>query len=175
MNDDIGPSSGLPSLRPTPDTEVRKDGSDQTAETELQGDRRGGRRRGAGRKRIQLNPEHVEKLYALGCTNAEVAAFFMCSVRTIEIRSKKPPFAAVKVRGQASLHILLRRSQLKLAEKGNPGMLKWLGKQVLGQRDQVPFSSEPQRRALTSLELEQADQSIQRLFGIWISEADAKL
>ena len=151
MNEDIGRSSGPPSPKP---------------------DRRGGRRPGAGRKRIQFNLELVEKLYAIGCTNAEVAAICLCSVRTIEIRSKKPPLAAVKLRGQANLQIFVRRGQLKLAEKGNPAMLFWLGKQFLGQRDQ--FSSEPKRRALTSLELEQADQPIQP-FGIWICEEDAKL
>src|SRR5437773_9191311 len=57
------------------------------------GRRRGGRRPGAGRKRIQFNLEFVEKLYAIGCTNAEVAAMCLCSVRTIEKRSKKPPLA----------------------------------------------------------------------------------
>ena len=175
MNEDIGRSSGLPSPKPTADADVRRDGSDQMAENARRGDRRGGRRPGAGRKRIQFNLEHVEKLYAIGCTNAEVAAMCLCSVRTIEIRSKKPPLAAVKLRGQANLQIFVRRLQLKHAEKGNTVMLLWLGKQCLGQRDQLPFSSEPQRRALTSLELEQADQPTQATFGIWISEKDAKL
>ena len=53
-----------------------------------------------------------------------------CSVDTLE-RRYADTIKSAKDRGRSSL----RRHQWELAQKGNPTMLIWLGKQLLGQRD----------------------------------------
>ena len=100
---------------------------------------RGGIRRGAGRKPVEIDLEQLEKLAALGCTDEEIAAFFRCATRTIEKRRKEPAFKEALERGKAIGRISVRRSQMKLLEAGNATMGVWLGKQLLGQRDVTPI------------------------------------
>ena len=99
----------------------------------------GGHRAGAGRKPIEIDLVELEKLCSLQCTNEEIAAWFKCSVRTIETYAKKPEFADVMTRGRARGRISVRRAQMKLLESGNATMGVWLGKQLLGQRDVTPI------------------------------------
>lgn len=100
---------------------------------------RGGARRGAGRKRIVIDLEHVERLSALHCNDEEIAAVLGVSTRTIESRRKEPQFAQAIERGKAKGRISVRRMQMKLLEAGNASMAVWLGKQLLGQRDVTPL------------------------------------
>jgi hypothetical protein len=100
---------------------------------------RGGSRPSAGRRPIPIDLVELEKLCSLHCTDDELAAFFGVSVRTIEGRRKIPKFAEVMKRGRAKGCISLRRSQVKLVEKGNAPMTIWMGKQWLGQRDVRPI------------------------------------
>ena len=100
---------------------------------------RGGNRSGAGRKRIPIDPHELHKLCVLQCTHEEIAAWFNCSVRTIEKYVKKPGVAEVVARGRAKGRISVRRAQMKLLESGNATMGVWLGKQFLGQRDVTPI------------------------------------
>ena len=100
---------------------------------------RGGRRPSAGRKAIPIDIVELEKLCSIHCTHEEIAEFFGVSVRTIEARRKKPEFAEAMKRGKAKGCISLRRSQMKLVEKGNAPMTIWMGKQWLGQRDVRPI------------------------------------
>jgi hypothetical protein len=100
---------------------------------------RGGPRPGAGRKPIEIDLAELEKLCTLQCTNEEIAAWFNCSVRTIESYSKKPEYTEVMARGRAKGRISVRRAQMKLLESGNATMGVWLGKQLLGQRDVTPI------------------------------------
>ena len=97
----------------------------------------GGTRPGAGRKPATIDPLELEKLSSLHCSDAEVAAFFGVSVSTIEKRRKQPRFAAAMNRGRAKGRIAVRRAQMKVLEAGNATMGIWLGKQLLGQRDQL--------------------------------------
>src|SRR5579871_5945541 len=99
---------------------------------------RGGTRPGSGRKPVTIDLTELEKLCTLQCTHEEIAAWFNCSVRTIETYSKKAEFAEVMTRGKAKGRISVRRAQMKLLEKGNATMGVWLGKQLLGQRDVTP-------------------------------------
>ena len=99
----------------------------------------GGLRPGSGRKPVSIDVVELEKLCSLQCTNDELAAWFKCSVRTIETYSKKPEFAEVITRGRAKGRISVRRAQMKLLEAGNATMGVWLGKQFLGQRDITPI------------------------------------
>jgi hypothetical protein len=100
---------------------------------------RGGYRPSAGRKAIPIDIVELEKLCSIHCTDEELAAFFGVSVRTIEARRKIPEFAEAMKRGLAKGCISLRRSQMKLVEKGNAPMTIWMGKQWLGQRDVRPI------------------------------------
>ena len=99
----------------------------------------GGRRLGAGRKPISIDLVELQKLCTLQCTNEEIAAWFNCSVRTIETYAKRPEFAEVMARGRAKGRISVRRAQMKLLDAGNATMGVWLGKQFLGQRDVTPI------------------------------------
>lgn len=98
----------------------------------------GGRRTGAGRKPVPIDLVELEKLCVLQCTNAEIAAWFGCSERTIEKRTKEPDLAEVMARGRGKGRVSIRRAQMKLLEAGNATMGVWLGKQYLGQRDVTP-------------------------------------
>jgi hypothetical protein len=87
------------------------------------------------RNEIDLN--ELEKLAGLGCTDEEIAGWFHVSTRTIERRRLEPEFAEVMTRGKAKGRISVRRMQMKLLEEGNATMGVWLGKQLLGQADEV--------------------------------------
>src|SRR3954463_4761198 len=90
-----------------------------------------------GRKPVQISLIELEKLASLHCTNEELADWFGVSVRTIELRQKRPEFAAAIQRGRSKGRISVRRAQMKMLETGNGTMGVWLGKQMLGQRDTV--------------------------------------
>src|SRR5438552_16855587 len=100
---------------------------------------RGGKRKGAGRKPIHIDPMELEKLCALQCTDEEIAAWFGTSTRTIETRRKQPQFAGAMQRGKVKGRVSVRRTQMKLLEAGNAMIAVWLGKQLLGQRDVTPI------------------------------------
>jgi hypothetical protein len=85
----------------------------------------------------KIDLSELEKLCALQCTDEEIAAWFGVATRTIERRRKEPGFAEVMERGRAKGRISVRRMQMKMLEEGNATMGIWLGKQMLGQTDQV--------------------------------------
>jgi hypothetical protein len=87
--------------------------------------------------RAEIDLVELEKLCGLQCTDEEIAAWFNVSVRTIERRRQEPEFSEVMHRGRARGRISVRRMQMKLLEQGNASMGIWLGKQLLGQRDNV--------------------------------------
>lgn len=92
-------------------------------------------RKGPGRPKAEIDLKELEKLCSLNCTDEELAAFFSVTTRTIENKRKEKAYAEVMSRGKAFGRISLRRSQMRLAEAGNATMNIWLGKQLLGQRD----------------------------------------
>jgi hypothetical protein len=71
------------------------------------------------------------------CTDEEIAAWFGVSTRTVERRRKSRVFADTIERGKAKGRISLRRAQLKMLEHGSATMGVWLGKQYLGQTDEM--------------------------------------
>ena len=79
----------------------------------------------------------LEKLCAMQCTDEEIAAWFGVTRKTIERRRKVSKFAEIMDRGKAKGRISVRRMQMKLLEQGNATMGVWLGKQILGQVDQI--------------------------------------
>jgi hypothetical protein len=87
--------------------------------------------------RAGIDLAELERLCQLQCTDEEIAAWFRVSTRTIERRRLEPEFLEVMERGKAKGRISVRRQQMKLLEEGNATMGVWLGKQILGQVDQV--------------------------------------
>ena len=92
-----------------------------------------------GRPKKSIDAEQFSKLCGLQCTEEEIAAFFDCSVDTIERFCKREfgmTFAEIYKRKKDYGKISLRRTQWKLAEK-YPSMAIFLGKQFLGQTDKI--------------------------------------
>src|SRR6266851_1874206 len=85
----------------------------------------------------KIDLAELEKLCSLQCTDEELAAWFSVTTRTIERRRKNAKFADVMDRGKAKGRISVRRMQMKLLEQGNATMGVWLGKNILGQVDEV--------------------------------------
>lgn len=72
------------------------------------------------------------------CTLEEICAWFECSEDTIERavkREKGKSFADYFKEKRVAGLVSLRRAQMRAAIKGNPTMLIWLGKQLLGQKE----------------------------------------
>jgi hypothetical protein len=79
--------------------------------------------------------EMIERLAAICCTMNEIASVTGLSVDTLERR-----FAEIIKNGRNIGKASLRREQFRMALSGNPTMLVWLGKQILGQKDKVEIS-----------------------------------
>ena len=87
----------------------------------------------AGRPKKVIDYNLTEKLALIMCTQEEIATMFDCDVRTLQ---RDEEFCRVFKKGKENGKMSLRRTQFKLAEK-NPTMAIWLGKQYLGQRDNI--------------------------------------
>ena len=90
-----------------------------------------------GRPRILLDLSQVEALAQIGCTLDEIAAVLGVSASTVDDRmSKDEGFQASHKKGSEHGKATLRRMQWNSAKEGNVTMMIWLGKQLLGQKDQ---------------------------------------
>jgi hypothetical protein len=90
-----------------------------------------------GRAKKLINTVQLQHLAEHGWAIDEIAAFFNVSQQTIdEMLRRDPTFKAIMDRGKALGRGKLRSFQFQAAAKGNPIMLIWLGKQLLGQRDE---------------------------------------
>jgi AraC-like DNA-binding protein len=83
------------------------------------------------RPKKEIDPSKVRKLAGMGLTGEEIAAVLECSKDTLERR-----FAADLKEGRTRLNASLKRTQFAMSRK-HVAMAIWLGKQYLGQRDQV--------------------------------------
>jgi hypothetical protein len=88
-------------------------------------------------KMAAIDLDELERLSALQCTDEELASWFRVSTRTIERRRRQLKFAEAMERGKARGRMSIRRAQMKMLEDGNATMGIWLGKQYLGQTDEV--------------------------------------
>ena len=86
------------------------------------------------RPKKEIDYETVEKLASIQCTQEEIANFLNISVRTLQ---RDEEFCRLYKKGMDSGKMSLRRTQFKIAEKGNASMAIFLGKQYLGQRDVI--------------------------------------
>jgi hypothetical protein len=99
----------------------------------------------------------LEKLCSLQCTDEEIAAWFKVTTRTIERRRKVQAFRDVMERGKAKGRISVRRMQMKMLEEGNATMGVWLGKQLLGQTDQLQYQVNAPQNIILCLPRPSAD------------------
>lgn len=91
----------------------------------------------SGRDALEIDKVQLGKLVSMGCTLEEIAAFFGVSVSTIMRRKQEPDYYEIFATSKLKMHVSLRQWQLDAARKGNSAMLIWLGKTMLGQKDQL--------------------------------------
>ena len=84
------------------------------------------------RPKKEIDVELIEELAGLNCSMEEIARIVGVSVRTLQ-RS----YDAVIKRGRESVKTSLKRKQFAVAMKGNPALLIWLGKIILGQKEKI--------------------------------------
>lgn len=87
-----------------------------------------------GRPKIKIDYEAVQKLASIMCTQEEIAAFLGVSTKTLQ---RDEEFCRIYKNGLDVGRMSIRRSQMKKALSGDTTMLIWLGKQMLGQRDNI--------------------------------------
>jgi hypothetical protein len=83
-----------------------------------------------GRDKVVIPEEDVFKLAAMGCKETEIAEWFGISDSTLRFN-----FSDILAKGRLTLNQSLRRKQIEVAMSGNPTMLIWLGRAVLGQSE----------------------------------------
>lgn len=83
-----------------------------------------------GRPKLVIDADLVTSLAEIHCTYDEIAAVVGCSTDTLKRR-----FADRIEKGREKGKASLRRMQFEKAQEGNATMQIWLGKQLLGQRD----------------------------------------
>ena len=83
-----------------------------------------------GRKKIELDEDLLFKLAECHCTIKEIV--YIMGVSDFTLRNR---FQHIIDRGNAAGKMRLRKAQYSKALEGNPVMLIWLGKNVLGQKD----------------------------------------
>lgn len=91
-----------------------------------------------GRPKKELDYELIEDLAKIQCTQEEIASCLKVNVSTLK-RDEK--FCTIYKNGQEQGKKSLRRYQYDCAKKGNSAMLIWLGKQYLGQKDNIDVTT----------------------------------
>jgi len=86
--------------------------------------------------RITIDHKLAHKLAKMACTNEEIAACLNISAKYFyDVIKRDPELSDMIQKGRAEGRASLRRAQWAKALEGNPTMLIWLGKQLLGQSD----------------------------------------
>ena len=95
-----------------------------------------------GRPRAEIDQTAFEKLCALQCTRNEICSWFNVTDKTLARWCEDTygeGFSAVYEKKRENGRISLRRAQFRLAEK-SATMAIFLGKQILGQKDNVDLN-----------------------------------
>ncbi len=99
----------------------------------------------------EVSPARVEKLAAIGLSDAEIAA--ACALPLRQIKSR--PFAAAVRQGRGQLAVRLRARALQEALDGNATLLKHLGQELLEQVDKRPAAqNQPPPKAYINVRME---------------------
>lgn len=108
----------------------------------------------AGRKRIKIDWNKVDKMLAAGCNGVEICGALGISYDTLTRacnREKKAEFADYSAQKRASGDNLLRMAQFKNAMAGNVSMQIWLGKNRLNQTDKPQSDHDSSEDLITGL------------------------
>lgn len=106
-----------------------------------------------GRPEKQIDKEQFEKLCQLQCTIEEFCCYFDCDDKTLTKWCKKTygkGFSEIFNIKRGNGKISLRRKQFAVALEGNPTMLIWLGRNLLGQTDKIDLSVDDKREGKLS-------------------------
>jgi hypothetical protein len=95
------------------------------------------KKNGRPSKVLTISEADVKKLAKIGCTQEEIGEILGVAHSQIS-RS----FAQAYKSGLSACKMSLRRKQLAVARKGNPALLIWLGKQMLGQKDKQEITGD---------------------------------
>ena len=98
-----------------------------------------------GRPKSIFNWKEMQYLCSIGCTLEEIAGFFQCSKTTIQERIREEfdqSFTEYYEGFSQGIKVSLRRKQLQVALDGSESMLKWLGVNILGQKNKIDFEGE---------------------------------
>lgn len=91
-----------------------------------------------GPKPVEIEVDKVRALASIQCTYDEIAAVMGIKKRAFIDRINADPALREAIdEGWANGRSSIRRAQVKMLEAGNATMGIWLGKQYLGQRDQI--------------------------------------
>lgn len=96
------------------------------------------KKRGPEKKTVDI--EQLKKLCEIHCTKQEIVDFFEVSCDTLTRRVKEIGylnFADYYAKNISKGKISLKRKQWDIAMDGDVQMLKWLGKQVCGQKERI--------------------------------------
>ena len=85
---------------------------------------------GRGENKKIIDPQEVEKLASLGMKNSEIADWFGIDDSTLSYNFKQ-----FITKGKLNLIRSLRQAQIQTALNGNPALLIWLGRNLLGQSE----------------------------------------
>ena len=99
----------------------------------------------AGRPAAIIDWKAVDRLLQAGCTGVQIAARLGIHADTLYRACQsehKSDFAAYSQQKREHGETLLHEQQFALAMKGNLGMLVWLGKQRLGQKERSANENE---------------------------------
>lgn len=116
-----------------------------------------------GRKKFfdKNNPEHITRfadLASVGATYEEIAWAFGCCERTVyaELQESENEdenfFLRLYNEHKGTFHKSVRRKQLERAIEGDTGMLVWLGKTVLKQKEESTLNLNSRRSVLEAME-----------------------
>ena len=88
--------------------------------------------------KMEFDLDQIEYMARQHCSFKEIAQFYRCSEATIQLRYKEDTdFRAAMDKGRFHTVEIIRRKQIESATAGNPQMLMWLGKQMLGQTEKA--------------------------------------
>jgi hypothetical protein len=87
------------------------------------------------RPKKSINPKTVERLAKIGCSAEEIAAVLDCNVSLIKRR-----FTPVVQKGRLYLQQTVRSMLVRKAREGNVSVIIFLGKALLGLRENDPVS-----------------------------------
>lgn len=108
-----------------------------------------------GRNNTPVPPDEVELMAKIGCTDREIAEHFGVTDQTLRYN-----FLDFLIKGRSALKQRLRQAQLRVAFDGNPTMLIWLGKNILGQAE-TPQNTQTEVLPFTDDELDEIKDSLE--------------